>query len=65
LTGAGGGGCVLTFIPPAFPSAKLDTLTKALTSEGMQCFTVQVRKKQTKQNKTNIHLSLFIYLFLQ
>ncbi|OMO93396.1 Mevalonate kinase [Corchorus olitorius] len=39
LTGAGGGGCVLTFLPTHLLGKVLDELQKELESYGFQCFT--------------------------
>ncbi|XP_049848987.1 mevalonate kinase-like [Schistocerca gregaria] len=38
LTGAGGGGCAMTFIPAATDSARVEALRRRLAEEGFDCF---------------------------
>ncbi|WVZ94425.1 hypothetical protein U9M48_040318 [Paspalum notatum var. saurae] len=42
LTGAGGGGCVLTLIPMLLANIVLDKVTTELESHGFRCFKVEV-----------------------
>lgn len=45
LTGAGGGGCVLTLLPTQLSGAVVDKLVKELESYGFQCFTAGIGGK--------------------
>ncbi|KMZ56985.1 Galactokinase, Mevalonate kinase [Zostera marina] len=42
LTGAGGGGCVLTLLPRSVPRSAVDEVTSELESCGFECFIAQV-----------------------
>ncbi|XVF57422.1 hypothetical protein PTKIN_Ptkin06aG0204100 [Pterospermum kingtungense] len=42
LTGAGGGGCVLTLLPTQLSGARVDKLMEELESYGFQCFTAGI-----------------------
>uniref|UniRef100_A0ACD5WMY0 Uncharacterized protein n=1 Tax=Avena sativa TaxID=4498 RepID=A0ACD5WMY0_AVESA len=42
LTGAGGGGCVLTLIPSLLPNSVLEKTTAEIESHGFRCFQVKV-----------------------
>ncbi len=60
LTGAGGGGCALTFVPATAPNESLEELIHDLEKKGMNCFQARLGVKGIRINpSSDISISQF------